>query len=186
MSLHWNRPPPPPLVSHQKLGRKEWGKGEAAGCFFSREIASQISRENYPIVSAPGHTLPPSYFIPQLHNRLFVLRFYSPSSQVAVKVYSSLQRKRWRRLGRNEEGSPSICSICPSSPEGFRPPHSLCPTTSYLPHYIPCLVNLLLYIHVIHKYNQTYQFENFNSVNRVVTNFKISFPWFPNRILFFP
>lgn len=49
-----------------------------------REIASQISRENYPIVSGP--TLPlcqPRISSPGLHNRLFVSPFYPCRSSAA-------------------------------------------------------------------------------------------------------
>lgn len=86
-----------------KKKKKKWRTQEDSmnarrkrnGVSFSREIASQISRENYPIVFRGRHgrrLLPPplssfslltpsptaatSYFIPWLHNRLFVSRFY--------------------------------------------------------------------------------------------------------------
>lgn len=71
-------------VRQGQVIEKESGGREKSS--FSREIASQISRENYPIVSGP--TLPlcqPRISSPGLHNRLFVSPFYPCRSSAAQR-----------------------------------------------------------------------------------------------------
>ena len=78
----------------------EPGEGVKRSCgmlLFSRDRLPNLAwKLPYCVYSA--HSLPPSYFIPRLHNRLFVLRFYPPGPD-SVWRWRSLER-RWRRLER--------------------------------------------------------------------------------------
>lgn len=77
-------------VRQGQVIEKESGGREKSS--FSREIASQISRENYPIVSGP--TLPlcqPRISSPGLHNRLFVSPFYPCRSSAAQRGQLSVR-----------------------------------------------------------------------------------------------
>lgn len=102
------------------------------GVSFSREIASQISRENYPIVCRgrpPPRPLPvaaTSYFIPRLHNRLFVSRFYPrcgsqpPPARVGARGATFLPPRRGgTSAGRRTRGGDGE-----KVPQGYRKPPS--------------------------------------------------------------
>lgn len=84
----------------QPAGRisPERGEGLQRSCgmlLLSRDRLPNLAWK-LPYCVYPAHSLPPSYFIPRLHNRLFVLRFY-PSGPDSVRRWRSVER-RWRRV----------------------------------------------------------------------------------------
>ena len=103
-----------------------FGEGVKRSCgtlLLSRDRLPNLAWK-LPYCVYPVHSLPPSYFIPRLHNRLFVLRFYPPSPDSV---------RRWRtkvKEVRAKKGLLRFARFVPLYPKDFEHP-TCCPTILY-------------------------------------------------------